>query len=260
MPDYGYVDQPFFRQYLFYPRKDYQQGPPGSEDIFIEVEADTRLSCRLYHGRNDWPWIVYFHGNGEVVSDYNDIAPLYHGQKINLAVVDYRGYGASQGEPGFASLVEDARKALTAVTLHLQKQGIKSEIWVMGRSMGSMCALYITCKDCTRVKGLVIESGFACITRLITHLGLAEPNPALDSLERQCLEMVKSIKIPALVLHGSRDCLVPLAEGELVYNTLGSEYKKMVIIPGADHNDIIFAEIELYFGALKAFMDSAGNC
>lgn len=259
MPDYGYVDQPFFWQYLFYPRKDYREGPAGSESFFVEVEANVNISCRLYHGQNAWPWIIYFHGNGEVVSDYDDIAFLYHAQSINLAVVDYRGYGASQGEPGFASIVADAGKALAEIILHLQKQGIYPEVWVMGRSMGSMCALQIAFLEPSRIKGIVIESGFTSVSRLITHLGLAESNPALDRLEEQCLQMIRSISVPALLLHGSRDNLVPLREGELIYETLGSTEKKLVVIPEADHNDIIFRDVPLYFGALKQFVSGTGK-
>jgi esterase/lipase len=64
-------------------------------------------------------------------------------------------------------------------------------------------------------------------------------------------EMIAQIKLPALVIHGRVDTLVPWREGELVYNTLGSVDKKMLVIPGAGHNDIIIRDIPKYFGAIE---------
>lgn len=255
MPDYSYVDQPSLLQYLFYPRYDASVTPQGSFDFFVEAVRDVRVACRFYPVNPDWPWMLYFHGNGEVASDYDDIAPFYQLCRVNLVVADYRGYGLSQGRPSVGSLISDSEKILRAVAQEVQDRYNQSAWWVMGRSMGSIAALHLAHKYPKELQGLIIESGFASVTRLITHLGIMATNSRLKDIEAECLQMIAEIDIPALILHGDRDTLVPWAEGKLIFETLKSS-KQMLTIPGASHNDIIFCDIPRYFGAIQSFINS----
>jgi alpha-beta hydrolase superfamily lysophospholipase len=61
----------------------------------VEVEPGIVLGGRLYPAAPDSPAILFFHGNGEIAEDYDDIAPLYIQMGITLLVMDYRGYGTS---------------------------------------------------------------------------------------------------------------------------------------------------------------------
>ncbi len=251
MPDYSYVDQPYFLQMLFYPRPDSARTPANAFDLLIDTADDARIAARFYFRDKQWPWILYFHGNGEVAADYDDLAPLYFAQKINLVVADYRGYGASTGTPDFTSMVRDAHQVYEAVKNELSRRGYSPDLYIMGRSLGSISAIELAFHHQERLKGLIIESGFASINRLIYHLGIMQPNPDLDRIEQECLEMIAQIKIPALIIHGESDNLVLPEEGKLVYDTLGSRDKEMVIIPRAGHNDVIVRDIPRYFSAIK---------
>lgn len=255
MPDYSYVDQPELLQYLFYPRAGATANPAGSRDYFVTVQDGARVACRFYEADPAWPWLLYFHGNGEVASDYDDIAPFYHISGTNLAVADYRGYGLSEGRPSVSNLLADARQVLPAVKEEIGKGRQDPVLWVMGRSMGSIAALSLAYCEPRQLQGLIIESGFASVTRLIEHLGLMAPDPQLKAIETACLEMIGAIRLPALVLHGDRDTLVPWAEGKLIFDTLGSEVKQMVTINGAGHNDVIFRDLPRYFGAIRQFIE-----
>jgi len=255
MPDYSYVDQPQVLQYLFSPRDDASENPPGCYDHFVEVGDNVRVACRFYLADPDWPWMLYFHGNGEVASDYDQIALFYQFCRVNLAVADYRGYGLSQGRPTVAALISDAEKVWTEVNRYVKESYAQAVSWVMGRSMGSIAALHLAYRFPQEMQGFIIESGFACVPRLIHHLGIMAPNPQLKSIEAECLEMIKQIEVPALILHGDRDTLVPWSEGKLVYDTLGSADKQMLAIPGASHNDIIFCDMPRYFGAIEQFVN-----
>ncbi len=255
MPDYSYVDQPYFLQTLFYPRPDYSRPPINAFDLLIDTADQVRISLRFYAGAKEWPWILYFHGNGEVVSDYDDLAPLYFAQEINLVVADYRGYGASTGTPDFTSMVGDAHHIYNAVKDELNKRNYNSHLYVMGRSLGSISALELAYHYQEDLKGLIIESGFASVNRLIYHLGIMNPNTYLDQIEQECLDMIAEIKIPALIIHGEADNLVLPEEGQLVYKNLGSRDKKMLIIPRAGHNDVIIRDIPKYFTAIKKLVE-----
>jgi hypothetical protein len=94
-PDYLLLDQqPLLEKYLLFPRRDFTPPPPGAFDLLVDVEANqtVQIAARFYPYHADFPWILYFHGNGEVASDYDYFCKMYHARKINLVVADYRGY------------------------------------------------------------------------------------------------------------------------------------------------------------------------
>ena len=256
MVDYSELDKSSLVGFLFYPRADFTPCPQGAFDFFVPVEQGVSVSCRFYVGDEGWPWILYFHGNGEVVSDYDGIAPFYHRQEINLVVADFRGYGSSGGSPNFTSLVQDAPPILEAVKKEISQKGFQRDLWVMGRSMGSVPALELADRHPDQIKGLVVESGFASVTRLIKHLGLPSRGIDLEPLEQERMNRIRKISVPTLIIHGEQDNLVPLQEAKDLYAQLGTAQKKLVIIPKADHNNIMFADPELYFAAIQKFIEA----
>jgi len=256
MPDYSQIDKSPLVGFLFYPRADFAPCPQGAFDFFVPVEQGVSVSCRFYVGDESWPWILYFHGNGEVVSDYDGIAPFYHRQEINLVVADFRGYGSSGGSPNFTNLVQDAPPILEAVQKEIFRKGFQQDLWVMGRSMGSISALELADRHPDKIKGLVVESGFASVTRLIKHLGLPSRGIDLEPLEQERMNRIRKISVPALIIHGERDNLVPLQEAKDLYAHLGATRKELVIIPKADHNNIMFADLELYLEAIQKFIEA----
>jgi len=255
MPDYTPLDQSPLLGLLFYPRRDFTPCPHRAWDFFVPVDPGISLSCRFYVGDHNGPWILFFHGNGEVVSDYDDIAPFYHKAGINLVVADYRGYGASGGSPTFTNLVGDAPRIFSAVKEEISQKGSQRDLWIMGRSMGSISALEIAHQRSGEMKGLIMESGFASVTRLIKHLGLPSRGLNLGSIDQDRINIIRQISAPALIIHGERDRLVPLKEGQELFAALGSTQKNLVIIPKADHNDILFTGGELYFRAIRDFVE-----
>ena len=84
--DYSALDTPEILSFIFYPRGDYTRTPTNASDHSIPVDNDASISCRFYTHSQGSPSIIYFHGNGEVVSDYDYIAPMYSELGINLFV------------------------------------------------------------------------------------------------------------------------------------------------------------------------------
>ncbi len=259
MADYSQIDRSPLLSYLFFPRKDFTSCPEGAFDLPVAVGNQVSIFCRFYAGDRSWPWLLYFHGNGEVASDYDEIAPFYHQKEINLAVADYRGYGASGGAPNFGNLFRDAHPIFKGVQEELDRRGQGKGLWVMGRSMGSLCAIELAGHYPDRIKGIVIESGFASVTRLIRHLNLPSGEIDLEPVEQERLAMVRKVTAPALILHGELDMLVPLKEAKDLHHLLGSTRKKLVIIPNADHNTIMFAGFEQYFAEIREFIEDTRN-
>ncbi len=256
VPDYSQIDQSPLPGFLFFPRKFSTKCPPGAFDFPVPVDEGVSIACRFYAGDEAWPWILYFHGNGEVASDYDEIAPLYHRKKMNLVLTDYRGYGASGGSPTFTHLIQDSHSLFTAIGQEISRKGWRGNLWVMGRSLGSLSALELAFHHPDQMKGLVIESGFASVTRLIKHLGLPARGIDLETLEQKRLSEIQKISVPALLIHGEMDTLVPLQEARDLLAALGSAKKKLVIIPGADHNNLMFLDLELYLSEIRSWIDA----
>lgn len=252
---FAMIDNSLLLMYLFYPRRQHRSPSDGAFDLAVPVESDLSIVCRAYPGESEKPWILYFHGNGEIVSDYDSIAHIYTDRGINLLVADYRGYGASGGNPTFKAMVEDAVKIFDYLYMHEQfNAGSEKSSWyVMGRSLGSISALELASKYPEKLEGLIIESGFLSVVDLIRHLGLPSPGN-LEPLESEYRTLAGLIKLPALLIHGDRDRLVPLEQGKALHDALGSEDRELVVIPGADHNDVMFVDTNRYMGAIEKFV------
>lgn len=255
MIDYSLLDQPFLRQFIFYPRNDFTPCPGNAFDLSVGVPGDVTVSCRFYMGQHEWPWVLFFHGNGEVVSDYDEISPFYHQSKMNLVVADYRGYGASGGTPTLTDLVQDARVIFREVRGELSRRSLRKDLWVMGRSLGSISALELAYHYQKEMEGLIIESGFPSVVRILFHLGASVQAMDLGKIDQECLERIKKIFLPALIIHGERDTLVPLENAREVYRHLGSKEKELLVIPSATHNDIMGVGFKDYFKAIRQFVE-----
>lgn len=261
---YDMLDTPRILQYIYYPRRDSTPPPRGCEAIQITVDEERGISigCRFYQGEKDWPLLVYFHGNGEVAADYDDIASFYRARRINLWVADFRGYGSSTGQPTIASQLEDAPLVFSQAVAAMRDRGFAGRAFVMGRSMGSLSGLAIVDKlagSDEEPSGLILESGFCCITRLIKLFGIPADPQALARIEASALEKVQRISIPVLIIHGAYDSLVPPEEGELIYKQILGDNKEMVIIARAGHNDIMFMDIPRYYGSIEGFVQGGGE-
>jgi len=259
MIDYTELDRnPELRDLIFYPRRGLDACPPYASDSLIPVADDVVLSCRFYSGDSGSPWILYFHGNGEIAGDYDDIAPFYLQQNLNLVVADYRGYGASSGMSSLMNLLKDCHPIFSAVRKELDRRGYTRRLWLMGRSLGSLSVLELAVSHPGEIQGIILESGFASIVPILSPLFLPllpGEGRHLEQIEKEALEQTGKIFLPTLVIHGDRDTLVPLQEARNLYEGLGSSQKRLLIIPDADHNTIIFAHPHLYFSAISEFIE-----
>ncbi len=256
-PDYSILDRPEVLQLVFYPRPDWTAPPDGAIDYLVPVAQGISISCRFYPATPGAPCILYFHGNGEVACDHDWIAPLYNREGIGLFVADYRGYGRSDGAPTFAGMTADAHPILDFVRETVLPTGQAEPLFLMGRSLGSHSAVELAFHYPQHVSGLIIESGAPNPARLARLFGLS--SQPLADLEATISDRIRSIELPALIIHGERDSLIPPGVAVALHEEIGSRDKRLLIIPGADHNNIMLVGSDQYFAAIKDFVfpDSA---
>jgi hypothetical protein len=250
------LDNPLIQSALFYPRS----ARPGTSrlknvtDGTLPVAGEVALGYRLYAHQPGQPVIVYFHGNGEIAPDHDEFAPLYRVAGASLLVVDYRGYGWSTGVPSLAALIPDVEAVYRALPDILGQAHIADgPLVVMGRSLGSAYAIHFAHTYSASLRGLIVESGFTGIASLLTGLRLPTllPPGAHDPMGN--LDKMAHIDLPLLVIHGERDSLIPVANGQALYDASPSRQKTIKRVIGAGHNDLLFYADE-YFAAIEDFL------
>ena len=221
---------------------------------FIEVEPGVRVGCRLWVRDRGLPTILYFHGNGETVADYEWVAPLYLDAGVNLFVVDYRGYGGSDGLPTFTTVLSDARASFEALKQMAEKEGLSPCLFVMGRSIGSIPACEVALAYQDELCGLIIESGAANNFRYRwAHLRPEHADILGDDGTFLNKVKLRSIFIPTLIIHGQRDGIVPYAEAEENYANAAAPEKRLLTLAGG-HNDLLELCADEYFAAIREFV------
>jgi hypothetical protein len=256
-PDFSILDEALILQFIFYPRRDWRLPPRGASDYLIKVEDNVSISCRFYpvtSSSGDSPCILFFHGNGEVACDYDYIAPIYNRMGIALFVADYRGYGRSSGSPNFSTMVHDAHPIFNFFLETMKLREFNGPRFIMGRSLGTTSALEISSNYAEHLAGLIVESGSANMARLLSFHGFPVDRSKTQALEDALAQQVSSITLPALIMHGEIDELIPTSEATSLYDLIGSKDKRLVIISGVGHNDIIVGGAQEYFSAIKAFV------
>jgi len=165
----------------FLPSDYFQSHASSGHTYSIKVEKDIKIDCGFWVSSKDSPSILYFHGNGETVADYEWIAPLYNRRGINLFVADYRGYGSSDGKPTVSNMLTDAHALFSGFQAVLSKDGFKANVFLMGRSLGSLSAIELAFHYQDNIYGLIVESGSAHnFRRLWDYLGASEKEALLS--------------------------------------------------------------------------------
>jgi alpha-beta hydrolase superfamily lysophospholipase len=249
----SFLDRPEISQFIFYPRKD----PPPTEDTIIyaiELDEGVRVACRFYTAARAVATILYFHGNGETAGDYDLISSLYTSRGMNLFVADYRGYGLSTGEPSIRAMLQDAHPIFQVLKETLLKGGHPGAVFVMGRSLGSAPAIEVAFHYQDELKGLIVESGFSDAFRLLSYIGIPVRRPPNHQMGIPNGVKMCSIYLPALLIHAAEDHIIPLGEAEELYRLCPAESKRLVIIPHADHNNLLMVGRDRYFQAIQEFI------
>ncbi len=252
-PPYAKLDRPDIVSAIFHPRPQ-SLSTAGSDTIsdhLIPVDDATRIGARFHVGTKSGANLLFFHGNGEIAADYDDLGPIYGGMQVNLLAVDYRGYGLSEGSPTVSTMMSDCHRILDYVLSWLSEQGHTGPFLVMGRSLGSASALELAAEYQDRIDGLIIESGFAYAAPLLQLLGVnitdlqMEQDDGFDNLSK-----IRSCRMPSLIIHAEFDHIIPYSDGRALFNACGAEDKQLLKIDHANHNDILMRGFKPYMQAV----------
>jgi fermentation-respiration switch protein FrsA (DUF1100 family) len=265
--DYSALDRPEVLLYLFHPRPEPRPwkapgaGPaeliPDQKDHLIAVEKEIVIGARFHMAQKSGCNILFFHGNGEIVADYDDFAPIFNRMGINFLAADYRGYGQSTGKPTVTGMMRDCHVIFDYVQNWLQKNNYPGPLVLMGRSLGSASVLELAAHYQDHLDALVVESGFAYASPLLRLLGI---DPQALGFEEEAgfrnIDKIRQFEKPTLIIHAEFDHIIPLSDGTALFEASPSKNKTMLEIPDANHNDIFMRGMNEYMTALRQLADS----
>lgn len=221
------------------------------EPLTIETGDGERLRAWLIPHRQPRALVVYFHGNGGNLSNWAPIVAGIARRGCSVLAFDYRGYGVSSGRPTEQGLYRD----VDAIVDHVwTNASLPPTVVYWGRSLGVSMAAYAATRR--PPAGLILESGFPDARSLFRA-----PSPmaflALFSTYRfPAAEFLRSVNVPALVVHGDADSIVPYDRGRALYERIEGP-KQFFTVRGGDHNDAAPPDEALYWQTIGTFIERA---
>lgn len=239
----------FQSRFLFYPQ------PLGAapvldknvEEVRIETSRDQTLHgwlCKS-QGADPQKLIIYFGGNAEEVSHMIGVSKMF--DEWAMLLVNYPGYGQSQGKPGQKSFFN---AALSIYDYAVSREDIDPQnIVLMGRSIGTGSAVYVAHER--KVRAVVLISPFESLRSvaqskmpfLPVGLILRHPFPSK--------KYASKIQAPLLAFYGTQDQIVPGPHSRKLVNAWEGP-STLVTLEGFNHNDIF--ESARLWQETKAFL------
>lgn len=232
---------------------------------FNSIDANTGQSYRIYGvfiGDTTTittdTLLVYFHGQSKHMDHYFSRASLLANvggkYNYNVLMMDYRGYGMSEGLSSEQGLFEDAN----AVIDWIQEQGVNPQKTVFyGYSLGAIPAIdRMAYRSDFQPAKLIIEAPLASVEYLVHSSTIIQVNPDfVTNLDFENAEKIKDVDEPLLWMHGVEDTYVAIENGEIIYNNHGGSVKEAERVSECDHSEVpIIMGVDLYLDRILNFI------
>jgi pimeloyl-ACP methyl ester carboxylesterase len=240
----------FQERMIFFPRPLEHRPARRSnvEEITIPVEGGIKLRGWLVKGKGTpAPLVIYFGGNAEEVSWLGEAAGNLAGW--SLLLVNYRGYGESEGKPGERELLADA------IAIHnyaRQRPDVSlGRIVAMGRSLGSGVAVHLAAER--PLRGVILVSPYDSLGAVAKHHYPFLPISLILRHRFDSLARAPRIATPLLCLVAAEDRIIPASHSRALFEAWRGP-KTWREVTRADH-DSIAGEPE-YWSAIADFLKS----
>ena len=199
----------------------------------VELQTDDSLTVHAWYWPGTRPMtLVIFHGNGGDRSHRLDWMEQFHRLGLGVFIVDYRGYGGSEGSPTEEGLYRDAEASIRWL-----EERDSGKLVFVGESLGSGVAVEMALRH--PPAALIIQSGFSSAVDVARSVYWFLPVGLLMSDRFDSIRKIGDVTAPLLQIHGEADSVVPVEFGRRLFDA-AAEPKVWLGIPGGDHNDGIW--------------------
>ena len=241
----------FENSFIYMPEKG-GVGPTPGEDVHFTAADGVRLHGWYAAHPDAQVSVLWFHGNAGNIEHRRGLLRQLRALPANVLLIDYRGYGKSEGSPGEEGLYLDARAAYD----WLCGKTSPDRIVIFGKSLGGAPA----CELASQVKagGLVSESSFTSAGDMASRIMPFFPARYFLRHKFDNLAKVGKIGCPKLFIHSQADEMIPFEMAERLFEA-AAEPKEHAWFDRAGHNDLPDAHEKEYFARFKAFLDGVAS-
>jgi fermentation-respiration switch protein FrsA (DUF1100 family) len=218
------------------------------ESVNLSASDGVRLHGWFLPHEKPRATLLFFHGNAGNISHRLDSLAMFHHLGLSVLIIDYRGYGQSEGDTSEAGIYRDAEAAWHHLTL--ERQIAPDRILLFGRSLGGAVAGYLASQH--EALGVVLESTFTSAPDLASDLYPWLPARWLARLDYDTRTRLSAIGMPLMIVHSREDEIIPFSHAEILYNEAQSP-KHFLHLQGS-HNYGFMANRERYHQALDEFI------
>jgi pimeloyl-ACP methyl ester carboxylesterase len=203
-----------------------------------------------FRSRYPAPAVLFLHGNAGNISHRTPIARGLLRQGLSVLLLEYRGYGGSEGSPTEEGIYLDA---IAGHEFLVEAVGDPERIVVLGRSMGGAVAARLAAERAPG--GLILESAFTSLYDMARALYPFLPGFLFRRIRGRfdTLKELRRVSSPTLVVHGAEDEVVPIRMGRELFQAIRGAGSQWMEVPGASHNDVFWVGGEEYFRGVGAF-------
>lgn len=195
------------------------------------------------------PVAIFFHGNGENLETLRWAGVFDELRRLDVAILaaDFPGYGRSPGTASEEGLLATGDAAVAWA----KERHPGRPIVVCGWSLGAALAIATVARHPDEVRGLVVLSAWTTLDEVARVIFPGFVVKALLRERYDSRSAAKEIRVPALVIHGELDDLIPATQGKEISETLAGP-TRWVPVPRAGHNDllgerVVWEEMERFF-------------
>ncbi|MES9829389.1 MAG: alpha/beta hydrolase [Candidatus Thiodiazotropha sp.] len=184
--------------------------------------------------------LLFFHGNAGNISHRMESLALFNALGLAILIIDYRGYGNSEGRPSEKGLYRDAEAAWRYLT---EKRALpEKKILLFGRSLGGAVAAYLATHH--DPMGVVLESTFTSVPDMAAELYPWLPARWLARYHYNTLERMAAIDSPVMIIHSRHDEIIPFEHGRLLFER-AHQPRRFLELSG-DHNYGFMQNLDRY--------------
>jgi fermentation-respiration switch protein FrsA (DUF1100 family) len=239
---------------IFYPMEQLVQTPAqwglGYEDVFLDTADNVRLHGWFIPNPQSDRVLLFFHGNAGNISHRRDSIEIFYRLGLNVFIIDYRGYGESDGSPGEQGMYKDADAAWRYLT---EDRGYAPEqILIFGRSLGGAVAAKLASE--VQARGLILESTLSSARDFARAVFTLLSRLVVLRYTFDTVAYVQRVHDPVLVLHSPEDEIMPFHLGEKVFQN-ANQPKHFIRMRGDHNNGFILSQPE-YEQQLDAWLQA----
>jgi uncharacterized protein len=249
-----YFYQPRF---IYFPHKEVEATPKlislEYDELTLTTSDDVELNAWWIPNPNSRATLLFLHGNAGNISHRLESINIFYKLGLSVLIIDYRGYGKSNGTPSEQGTYIDAETAWSYLT---NNKNISSDnIIIFGRSLGGAVAIWLAEKHPSAA--LIVESSFTSIADIGKYYYPYLPSSLLAQIKYPSKDRISNINSPLLIIHSINDELIPYKYGQGLFKV--AKKPKIFLNISGGHNDGFLTSGDKYINGIERFIANILN-